>query len=222
GWAESIAPDRPMRASRRSRCFPRRRWRRRSPSSAACSARRGRRRAPAPGRTRPTGATARNGWARRGGQPAGRRGAALPGAPTGPPHARIETITLLPAPPLAEAIALERRLLGKARAQARAGAGPHALDWCDRLQRLGATVGAAGGPAWAAVAERTNAAVLVVRIGRLVEALVVTEEDAAPDPVRATSLLERAARARPATLDPAALTRAIERAAPLVRARLGA
>ena len=140
----------------------------------------------------------------------------------GSPHARIETITLLPAPPLAEAIALERRLLGKARAQARAGAGPHALDWCDRLQRLGATVGAAGGPAWAAVAERTNAAVLVVRIGRLVEALVVTEEDAAPDPVRATSLLERAARARPATLDPAALTRAIERAAPLVRARLGA
>src|SRR5438445_7743194 len=140
----------------------------------------------------------------------------------GSPHARIETITLLPAPPLAEAIALERRLLGKARAQARAGAGPHALDWCDRLQRLAATVGAAGGPAWAAVAERTNAAVLVVRIGRLVEALVVTEEDAAPDPVRATSLLERAARARPATVDPAALTRAIERAAPLVRARLGA
>ena len=41
-------------------------------------------------------------------------------------------------------------------------------------------------------------------------------------PVRATSLLERAARARPATVDPAALTRAIERAAPLVRARLGA
>ena len=140
----------------------------------------------------------------------------------GSPHARIETITLLPAPPLAEAIALERRLLGKARAQARAGAGRHALDWCDRLQRLAATVGAAGGPAWAAVAERTNAAVLVVRIGGLVEALVVTEEDAAPDPVRATSLLERAARARPATLDPAALTRAIERAAPLVRARLGA
>src|SRR5438552_13749960 len=35
----------------------------------------------------------------------------------------------------------ERRLLGKARAQARAGAGPHALDWCDRLQRLAATVG---------------------------------------------------------------------------------
>ena len=140
----------------------------------------------------------------------------------GSPHARIETITLLPAPPLAEAIALERRLLGKARAQARAGAGRHALDWCDRLQRLAATVAAAGGPAWAAVAERTNAAVLVVRIGGLVEALVVTEEDAAPDPVRATSLLERAARARPATLDPAALTRAIERAAPLVRARLGA
>ena len=140
----------------------------------------------------------------------------------GSPHARIETITLLPAPPLAEAIALERRLLGKARAQARAGAGRHALDWCDRLQRLAATVGAAGGPAWAAVAERTNAAVLVVRIGGLVEALVVTEEDAAPDPVRATSLLERAARARPATLDPAALTWAIERAAPLVRARLGA
>src|SRR5207247_1030548 len=44
----------------------------------------------------------------------------------GSPHARIETITLLPAPPLAEAIALERRLLGKARAQARPRARPAA------------------------------------------------------------------------------------------------
>jgi helicase-like protein len=140
----------------------------------------------------------------------------------GSPHARIETITLLPSPPLAEAIVLERRLLTKARAQARAGAGAHALDWCDRLHQLAATIAAARGPAWTAVTGRESATVLVVRIGGLVEALVVTEEGASADPVRATSLLERAARARPATLDRAALARAIEHAAPLVRARLGA
>jgi len=140
----------------------------------------------------------------------------------GSPHAQIETITLLPAPLLAEAIALERRLLGKARAQSRVGAGPHALDWCDRLQQLAATAPAAHAPACAAVTEREDATVLVVRIGRLVEALVVTEEDAAADPARAAALLERAARARPASLDRATLARAIERAAPLVRARLGA
>src|SRR3989442_15749078 len=129
----------------------------------------------------------------------------------GSPHVRIETITLLPAPPLAEAIALERRLLGKARAQARAGAGPHALDWCDRLQRLAATGGAAGGPAWAAVAQRTNAAVLVVRLGRLLEARSLAREGAAPHPGRGTSLLPRAAPAPPPHHPPPAPPRTTQR-----------
>jgi len=138
----------------------------------------------------------------------------------GSPHARIETVTFVPPPPLAEALALERRLLDKARAQARAGAGPHALDWCDRLQDLART--GARAPAWAAVTDPEEAVVLVVRVGGLVEALVVTDEGVRADPARATLLLERAARAPATSLDRARLEHAIQRAAPLLRARLGA
>ncbi len=138
----------------------------------------------------------------------------------GSPHARIETVTFVPPPPLAEALALERRLLDKARAQAGAGAGPHALDWCDRLQDLAGTGGRA--PAWAAVTDPEDAVVLVVRVGGLVEALVVTDEGVRADPARATLLLERAARAPATSLDRARLEHAMQRAAPLLRARLGA
>ena len=140
----------------------------------------------------------------------------------GSPHARIETVTFAPPPALAEALAVERRLVGKARAQSRAGAGPHALDWCDRLQDLAAAAGAPRAPAWAVVSEREDAAVLVVRIGGLVEALVVSEAGVHADPVRATRLLERAALSEPTEPDRARLTQAIRRAAPLVRARLAA
>ncbi len=139
----------------------------------------------------------------------------------GSPHGRIETVTFLPPEPLAEALAMERRLLGKAREQSRAGAGHRGLDWCDRLQHLAAAAAAAA-PGCAAVPAREAATVLVVRIGALVEAVVVTETEARADPERATRLLEQAARAGPGALDRARLDRAILRAAPFLRARLGA
>ena len=64
--------------------------------------------------------------------------------------------------------------------------------------------------------------VLVVRIGRRVEALIVTDAGAVADPARAAVLLEQAEAARPVPLDRIALERAIRRAAPLVRQRLTA
>ncbi len=139
----------------------------------------------------------------------------------GSPHARIETVTFVPPPDLAAALAVERRLLAKARDQSRAGTGPRALDWCDRLQRL-AAADAAAAPACAAVVAPEAAVVLVVRIGDLVDALVIIGSGARADPERATRLLERAAGAEGAVLDRLAIERAVRRAAPLLRARLGA
>src|SRR5207249_1618916 len=80
----------------------------------------------------------------------------------GSPHARIETITFLPPPPLERALALEQRLAAKATAQRAAGAAqieaiaappgePGGLDWCDRLQRLLEAHPPAPGAACAAV-----------------------------------------------------------------------
>jgi superfamily II DNA or RNA helicase len=141
----------------------------------------------------------------------------------GSPHTSVTTVTFAPPRPLAAALAIERRLAHKTRAQARAGAGPHALDWCDRLQQL-ARAAAAPPRAWTVAAGPEDAAILVVRIGDVTTALVVTGEDVRDDPVRATELLEQAARAPDAatSLDRSRLERAIQRAAPLVRARLGA
>jgi hypothetical protein len=136
-------------------------------------------------------------------------------------HARIATVTFLPPRPLAAALAIERRLIQKTRAQARAGAGPRALDWCDRLQHV-ARAQAAPAAAWTAVAGPEDAAVLVVRIGHLTAALVATDADVRDDPARATELLEHAAGAAATSLDRARLECVIQRAAPLVRARLGA
>src|SRR5207247_3652807 len=48
----------------------------------------------------------------------------------GSPHERIETVTFLPPPSLADALAMEPRLVAKRRMQSRAGAGPHGFDWC--------------------------------------------------------------------------------------------
>ena len=141
----------------------------------------------------------------------------------GSPHERIETVTFLPSQPLADALALERRLVAKRRMQSRAGAGTRGLDWCDRLQGLAAR---AGPPATlgtcGAVAAAEPAVVLVVRLGGQVEGVVVTDAGARADPARATRLLERAAVAEPAPFDREVLERAIRRAAPLVRGRLAA
>ncbi len=141
----------------------------------------------------------------------------------GSPHERIETVTFLPPPSLADALAMERRLVTKRRLQSRAGAGARAFDWCDRLQGLAARAGPPAAPGTcAAVVETERAVVLVVRLGRQVEGVVVTDAGARADPARATRLLEQAAVAEPAPFDRAALERAIRRAAPLLRHRLAA
>ena len=143
----------------------------------------------------------------------------------GSPHGCIETVTFLPPPPLANALAMERRLVAKRRLQSRAGAGQRGLDWCDRLQRLAARAGSPATPGTcAAVVAAEPAVVLVVRLGGQVEGVVVTDSGARADPARATRLLELAAAAEPppGPFDRAALERAIRRAAPLVRDRVAA
>src|SRR5207247_11384273 len=107
--------------------------------------------------------------------------------------------------------------------QSRAGAGPRAFGWCDRLQGPAARVRPPAAPgACAAVAGAERAVVLVVRLGRQVEGVVVTDAGARADPARATRLLEQAAVAEPVPFDRAALERAIRRAAPLLRSRVAA
>ncbi len=114
----------------------------------------------------------------------------------GSAHERIETVTFLPPQPLAGALTIERRLVTKRRMQARAGAGPRGLDWCDRLQQLAARAGPPATPGTcAAVTALEPAVVLVVRLGHQVEGVVVTDGGARADPARATRLLERAAAA---------------------------
>jgi len=137
----------------------------------------------------------------------------------GSPHGTIETVTFLPPPALAEAVRLEERLAAKTRAQAPLAG----LDWCDRLDALASsgTVDGRGG-AWAAVAGREAAVVLVVRLGAMVEAVVVDREGARADPMEATRQLELAAVAPLRTADPTVLARAIQQAAPLIRSRLNA
>lgn len=138
------------------------------------------------------------------------------------PHEQVETVTFLPPPPLADAIAIERRLAVKRRAQAATGSAPRGLDWCDRLQSVAGRPGAhaVASGACAAVAGDARAVVLVIRVGRMAEALVVTEEGVEASPARAATLLERGAATDPALLDRAALDGALRRAAPLVRRRL--
>ncbi len=156
-------------------------------------------------------------------------------------HASIETATFVPPPPLAGALALERRLADKIEAQLVAGAaevetltgrleretGPESpFDWCDRLQRL-----AGGGPEQgdripagvvAAVREGPRATVLVVRLGPNLTEVIVVADEARPDPASATALLERAAVGTPAPPDRERLREAILAATPLVQERIAA
>jgi len=149
----------------------------------------------------------------------------------GSPHARIEAITFLPPPALERALALEQRLAAKVSAQRAAGAAqveavaappgePGGLDWCDRLQRLPGPPQPASVGACAAVLAPERAVALVVRIGALTEALVVTETEVRADPAQAAGLLEQAVTLEPQPVDRALLDRAIGRAAPLIRERL--
>ena len=146
------------------------------------------------------------------------------------PHARIETTTFLPPEPLAAALAVERRLTGKRREQARAGGGGsggrEGFDWCDRLQGIATTLPpAAPHRSWTAIGAPGRAAVLVIRIGGRVEAFVGTDAGVRADPEQAAVLLERAARAELAPDAPAHrpfLDRLLRQVGPLCRRRLDA
>jgi predicted TIM-barrel fold metal-dependent hydrolase len=154
----------------------------------------------------------------------------------GSPHAGIATVTFLPPEPLAAALAFEARLAAKVRAQLTAGAAQvetargamddsPGLDWCDRLADIaGRDPSGDAAPAGSCAAVRADraATVLVVRIGGLVEAIVVEGEVAQADPVAATRLLVQACTAESADLSPTALRKAVEGAAALVRTRLAA
>lgn len=150
----------------------------------------------------------------------------------GSPHRRVSTVAFLPAEPLASAITLEQRLAAKVSAQLRVG-GAHVetvggrpdvdapLDWCDRLQRLtaGPTAEAPAG-AWAMVSSTVSADVVVLRLGELVEGLVVADGEPAADPAGVTRLLEQSGEGSPLPLDHSALARALRAVAPTIRQRL--
>ncbi|HYL55974.1 MAG TPA: DEAD/DEAH box helicase [Gemmatimonadales bacterium] len=138
-------------------------------------------------------------------------------------HARIETTTFLPPEPLVAALAVERRLAVKRRAQARAGGGRDGFDWCDRLQGIATTIPAPH-RSWTALDAPERAAVLVIRIGSRVEGFVGTDAGVRADPEQAAVLLERAARAERA-LAPTHrpfLDRMLQQVGPLCRRRLDA
>jgi hypothetical protein len=142
------------------------------------------------------------------------------------PHSHIETTTFLPPEPLASALAVERRLAVKRRAQARAGGGREGFDWCDRLQGIAATLPPpAPQCSWTAIVAPDRAGVLVIRIGGRVEAFVGTEAGVRADPEQAALLLERAARAELAPDAPTHrpfLDRMLREVGPLCRRRLDA
>jgi superfamily II DNA or RNA helicase len=136
-------------------------------------------------------------------------------------HRAISTVTFLPPPELARALALEERLAAKSRAQQVAGTDGQ-LDWCDQLAGLTEDEGTTGHGGCAAVMGETPATVLVVRIANLVEAIVVEDGVARTNPAAATRLLLAARTAQPADLDQPLLQRATEAAMPLIRSRLAA
>ncbi len=141
----------------------------------------------------------------------------------GSAHRTVETITLLPPEPLERALRIEERLAVKVRRQRAVGTAGARLDWCDRLDAL-SRAGAEPAPpgAVAAVTGVVDATVLVINVGGLADAFVVTDDTARADPAHATNLLERAAGATAGTPDAAAMGRALAAVAPLVAARLAA
>jgi superfamily II DNA or RNA helicase len=137
----------------------------------------------------------------------------------GSSHGAITTVTFLPSPPLARALAIEERLATKLGAQQVAGTNGR-LDWCDQLTPLAA----AGAPpgSCAAVTGDTPYVVLVVRIANLVEAIVVEGDVARTSPAAATRILVAAVTAQPIAVDRGLLQRAADAAAPIIRSRLAA
>jgi len=148
----------------------------------------------------------------------------------GSAHKAIETVTFVPPQPLAQALRLEERLAAKAFVQAatsaqvetvRGASACGAFDWCDRLDPIARRPGGQDTSGmWAAVAGKESAVVLVVRLGALVEAIVVDSSGARADPARAATCLERAQGVAAGVPDRAVLEDAIQRAGPLLRGRL--
>ena len=139
----------------------------------------------------------------------------------GSSHAAITTVTFLPSPPLARALAIEQRLATKIGAQQVAGTNGR-LDWCDHLATLASSPCTALPGSCAAVMGEQPCTVLVVRIAGLVEAIVVEGETARTNPVAATRILAVAGSGPPVQVDLGALQHAIAAAAPLIRSRLSA
>ena len=152
----------------------------------------------------------------------------------GSPHAAVDTVTFLPPEELTAALAIEERLARKLRAQVAAGAaqaeapaGPlatGAFDWCDRLQEVAAYASPAPEGSVAVVAAGP-AAVLVIRFGAVVDAIVVEDGRPRSDPVAATQWLDGAgdgADAGPGASPAGELAAALRVAAPLLRERLAA
>lgn len=139
----------------------------------------------------------------------------------GSSHGSITTVTFLPSPPLARGLAIEERLARKAGAQQVAGSNGR-LDWCDQLAPLASSASTAPvGSCVAVVGERAET-VLVVRIGRSVEAIVVEGEAARTNPAAAARILTVARGAQPIAVDRNLLRQAIDAAAPLIKSRLAA
>lgn len=138
----------------------------------------------------------------------------------GSAHESITTVTFLPPPPLARALAIEERLARKVAAQHVAGTDGR-LDWCDQLATLASPTSAPPGSC-AAVAGERACAVIVVRIATLVEAIVVEGETARTNPAAVARILTVARGAQPIAVDRKLLRQAIDAAAPLIKSRLAA
>jgi len=107
-------------------------------------------------------------------------------------------------------------------AQQVAGTGGR-LDWCDQLATLAsASAGAPASSCAAAIAGDQACTILIVRIAKMVEAIVVEGETARTSPAAASRILAMAVAAEPAAVDRDLLQRAIDAAAPLIRSRLAA
>ena len=139
----------------------------------------------------------------------------------GSSHPSITTVTFLPPPPLARALAIEERLARKIGAQQVAGTNGR-LDWCDQLTALASSPCSATVGSCAAVVGEQPCTVLVVRIAKSVEAIVVEGETARTSPAAATRVLAAAGTAEPAAVDRHRLRQALDAAAPLIRSRLTA
>ncbi len=139
----------------------------------------------------------------------------------GSSHDSITTVTFLPPAPLARALAMEERLARKVRAQQVSGTNGR-LDWCDQLAPLASPSDNAPAGSCAAIRGDQPCTILVVRIGKVVEALVVEGESARANPAAAARILAAVGGAEPAVVDRTSLQMALDNAAPLIRSRLAA